>query len=97
MSQDQVTVENINTPGRTEQVRADKYNDMRAALWAALPDHAPGLTFDALKTGAKEHLSDSLFPGGKTSGWWAKTVQLDLEAKGLITRGPTKPLTFHKS
>lgn len=97
MSDEQITVENINTPGRVENVRADKYNDMRAAMMAALPSEAPGLTFDALKTALKPNLSPSLFPEGKTAGWWAKTVQLDLEAKGIITRVKSKPLTFYKS
>lgn len=97
MSEEKVIVENINTPGRTENLRADKYNDMYAAMMAVLPDAAPGLTFNEMKEAAKTHLSPTLFPNGKTSGWWAKSVQLDLEAKGKITRTDTKPLRFHKS
>ena len=97
MTTGKVTVENVNTPGRTENVRADKYNDMHAALMKALPGTAPGLPFDDIKIAAKAHLSHTLFPDGKTSGWWAKTVQLDLEAKGQITRIEGKPLRFHKS
>ena len=97
MSEKKITVENINTPGKTENVRADKYENMRAALMAVLPENAPGLTFDEVKSAAKAHLSQDLFPGGKTSGWWAKTVHLDLEAKGLVTRVASKPLRFHKS
>ena len=42
----------------------------------------------------KQSLPDELFPGGKTSGWWLKTVQLDLEAKGLVTRSDTRPLRW---
>jgi hypothetical protein len=30
------------------------------------------------------HLPQNLFPGGAKAGWWAKTVQLDLEARGLL-------------
>jgi hypothetical protein len=30
-------------------------------------------------------------------GWWAKTVQLDLEAKGIITREKIRPLRLHRS
>jgi len=97
MSTAQVTVRNINTPGRTEQVRADKYNDMHAALMAVLPKGAPGLTFAEIKEQAKAHLSDALFPDGKTSGWWAKTVQLDLEAKGIVKRTPGTPLRLYIS
>ncbi|MGB7318535.1 MAG: hypothetical protein WBC85_11275 [Planktotalea sp.] len=97
MSDEKIAVENPNTPGRSENVRADKYHDMRAALLKVLPDTAPGLPFAALKEGAKAHLSETLFPDGKTSGWWAKCVQLDLEAKGLLLRTTSKPLTFYKA
>jgi Family of unknown function (DUF6958) len=31
------------------------------------------------------------------AGWWAKTVQLDLEAKGTIARAKAKPLRLHKT
>ena len=97
MTNEMVTVQNSNTPGRTENVRADKYHDMRTALLNALPASAPGLPFSAVKAALLPHLSPTLFADGKTAGWWAKCVQLDLEAKGLITRLPTKPLTFHKN
>lgn len=97
MSNEKITVENINTPGRTEQVRADKYRDMHAAMMQVLPDHAPGLPFNDIKEAAKPLLSQGLFPEGKTSGWWAKTVQLDLEAKGVIKRSAGSPLRFYKA
>ena len=97
MSEEQITVENVNTPGQSTKVRADKYQDMRAAMQLVLPDSEPGMSFHELKDAAKPHLSPNLFPNGKTSGWWAKTVQLDLEAKGQITRVHSKPLRFHKS
>ncbi|KWV93482.1 hypothetical protein [Erythrobacter sp. YT30] len=92
---DMVTVENVNTPGKSSCVNAAKYNDMRAAFDAALPKSSPGLTQAETREAVKPHLSDDLFPGGKTSGWWAKTVQLDLEAKGLLVREVTKPLRWH--
>jgi len=41
-------------------------------------------------------LPESLFPGGAKSGWWAKTVQLDLEAKDIVVREHSKPLRWHK-
>ncbi len=97
MADEKTTVQNINTPGRTENVRADKYHDMRAALMKALPQTPPGLSFNDLKEATKPHLSPTLFPEGKTSGWWAKCVQLDLEAKGIITRTKGTPLKFYKT
>jgi hypothetical protein len=42
------------------------------------------------------HLPQNLYPGGAKVGWWAKTVQLDLEAKGAIARESTKPLRWHR-
>jgi hypothetical protein len=42
-------------------------------------------------------LPDALFPGGKTAGWWAKTVQLDLEAKGVVLRHQGKPLRWTRA
>ena len=97
MGSEKITVRNINTPGRTENVRADKYNDMHNALLKAWPDAAPGWAFDEIVETVKTNLSPKLFPDGKTSGWWAKTVQLDLEAKGQIIRSNTKPLRFYKT
>ena len=97
MTDEKIAVQNPNTPDRTENVRADKYHDMRNALVRVLPSTPPGLPFAAIKEAAKPLLSPDLFPDGKTSGWWAKCVQLDLEAKGLISRLPTKPLTFVKT
>lgn len=90
-----IEVENVNTPGRKSRVNAAKYADMHAAFEAALPRTSPGMTQDETREAVKPHLSEDLFPGGKTCGWWAKTVQLDLEAKGKLVREPTKPLRWH--
>ena len=92
---EQVTVENVNHPGRTSRVDAAKYAAMRSALLAVLPESPPGLTQKAMAAAVLEHLPEELFPGGATAGWWAKTVQLDLEAKGLVARTDAKPLTWH--
>jgi len=44
-----------------------------------------------------DHLPRDLFPGGKEVGRWAKTVQLDLEAKGMMHRAVgAKPLRWHR-
>ncbi len=92
---EKIDVQNPNTPGKTTRVDAAKYSDMRAAMLAVLPATAPGLTASEVKTAALPHLSTDLFPGGATAGWWLKCVQLDLEAKGVITRTTTSPLRFH--
>ena len=92
---DKIEVENVNTPGRVGRVNAAKYADMRAAMKRALPCTSPGLTQSEMRDSVKPYLSEDLFPGGKTCGWWTKTAQLDLEANGKLVREQTKPLRWH--
>ena len=91
-----VIVENVNHPGSQRSVDAPKYEAMRRALLKVLPARAPGLTLENALAAALSFLPDSLFPAGAHSGWWFKTVQLDLEAKGLIVRESTNPLRVHR-
>lgn len=92
---DKIDVENINTPGVTTRVNAAKYHAMRSAMMTVMTKTAPGDTAKDIMDAAKALLPDDLFPAGATAGWWQKSVQLDLEAKGIITRSPTKPLRFY--
>lgn len=92
---DKVAVENVNVPGQVTNVDAAKYNAMKAAMMTVMS--AAPMTATQIKEAAKPHLPEDLFPGGATSGWWAKTVQLDLEAKGVLTRHATKPLSWSKA
>ena len=85
---DKIEVENVNIPGHTSRVDRAKYEAMKAAMLATLPK---------AKEAAKAQLPEDLFPGGATSGWWQKCVQLDLEAKGIVVREATKPLRFHQA
>ncbi|SLN50047.1 DUF6958 family protein [Pseudooctadecabacter jejudonensis] len=94
-SHDKIDVQNINTPGKTTRVDAAKYRAMLDAMMQVMTKTAPGDTAKDIKDATKPHLPQALFPEGATSGWWQKTVQLDLEAKGIITRSPTKPLRFY--
>ncbi len=89
---DKIEVENVNVPGQVNRVDAAKYAAMKAATLKVMS--SVGMTAKAIKDAAHAHLPEDLFPGGATSGWWQKTVQLDLEAKGVIERHDTKPLTF---
>lgn len=93
MSGDKIEVENVNTPGQVTRVDAAKYGAMKSAMLTVMTGADP-MTANAIKEAAKAHLPDDLFPGGATSGWWQKCVQLDLEAKGVVQRHATKPLTF---
>jgi hypothetical protein len=93
---ERVVVENINTPGRTTRVNAEMYHAMRRAMLEVLPFAEPGLTQAEVREAVIPHLPEDLYPGGAKAGWWAKTVQLDLEAKGIVVREATKPLRWHQ-
>ncbi len=91
-----VVVENVNVPGYTTRVDAGMYHAMRRAMLKALPSKPPGLTQSEVRLALLPYLPKDLFPGGAKAGWWAKTVQLDLEAKGIVAREATKPLRWHR-
>lgn len=95
-SEERIAVENVNVPGRTTRVSAAMYRAMKEAMWKVLPTEAPGLTQAQMREAVVPHLPEELYPGGAKVGWWSKTVQLDLEAKGVLTREPTKPLRWHR-
>ena len=96
-SDDKVVVENVNVPGHTTRVNKAMYDAMKAAMWKVLPTTSPGLTQNEIREGVIPHLPDDLYPGGAKAGWWAKTVQLDQEAKGTIIREKTKPFRWYRA
>lgn len=91
-----VEVENVNHPGHMSRVDAGKYAAAREAMLALLPRTAPGMSQKEMMLAMRQALSVTLFPGTTTS-WWAKTVQLDLEAKGLVVRDAGKPLRWRRT
>jgi hypothetical protein len=96
-STNRIEVENVNHPGTVRSVDADMYKAMRQAYLTVLPDAPPGLTLAEIRERVVTHLPEALFPGGAKAGWWSKTVQLDLEAKGIIARSNTSPIRMHKA
>jgi hypothetical protein len=92
-----IEVENVNHPGQVRRVDADMYQAMKRAYLKIVPKAAPGLTLAEIRERVVTHLPDNLFPDGAKAGWWAKAVQLDLEAKGLVVRENSKPIRLHKS
>lgn len=92
-----VVLQNLNHPGYARQVDAAMYEAMKQAFLKILPDAAPGLTVAELCAALPPHLPRELFPGGAKAGWYAKAVQLDLEAKCIITREKTRPLRLHRA
>jgi hypothetical protein len=94
---EKITVENVNIPGRTSRVNAAKYQAMKRAMLQVLPEEEPGLTQSEIREAVIPYLPEDLYPEGSTAGWWAKTVQLDLEAKGIVIREASKPLRWHQT
>ena len=97
MPDDKIEIENVTSPGRTERVNRAKYEAMRDALLAVLPQAPPGLKVPDAKVALLPLLPDALFPAGDKAGWWLKAVQLDLEAKGVIRRAPSKPVQLYRA
>jgi hypothetical protein len=92
-----IEVENVNHPGGVRLVDKEMYEAMKRAFLMTLPKTSPGLTVVEVQERVADHLPEDLFPGGAKAGWWAKTVQLDLEAKGVIEREKTKPLRLRRT
>jgi hypothetical protein len=91
-----IAVENVNVPGHVSHVNAEKYAAMRTVLLQVLPGSPPGLTQSEMAEAVLPLLPQNLWPDGAKSMWWVKTVQLDLEAKGLIARNTaTRPTRWH--
>jgi hypothetical protein len=92
-----IEVLNAVSPGHVRSVDADKYEATRAAYLAVLTSNAPGMTPAEIKAALTPKLPEDIFPGGATAGWWAKCVQLDLEARGVIVRAPGSPARLRKA
>jgi hypothetical protein len=92
-----VTVRTINVPGFSKSLNADKYDAAKTALLRVLPRKPPGLSQREMFAAAKAHLSAEHFPRGAKAEWWIKSVQLDLEAKGIVIRDPkARPLRWRR-
>jgi len=93
---EKISIENINCPGQSSNVDAVKYMAMKKVLLKVIPKKPPGLTQSEMQAAILPFLPQDLWPNGQKSKWWAKTVQLDLEAKGRLIRTSQKPLTWHQ-
>jgi len=95
---DKIEIENVNVPGKVSRVDKTKYEAMKTALLGVLPRHRPGLSHKEILVALQTKLPQDLWPGGQKAGWWSKTVQLDLEAKGLVVREDgAKPMSWHQA
>jgi hypothetical protein len=96
MARRMVKVGNVNHPGQVREVDAVMYDAMRRGLLKVLRKTSPGLTVEEMYAKVASQLPEDLFPAGAKAGWWAKTVQLDLEAKGIIARDKSRPLRLRR-
>jgi hypothetical protein len=95
---DKVDVLNVNVPGRVSRVDAAKYEAMKRAILGVVPAQAPGLSAAEMVAQVAPLLPADLWSNGEKVGWWQKTVQLDLEARGLLVRNTgAKPLRCHRT
>ena len=81
------------TPGKKPvRILAWKYEGIRKAILAVLPDDEPGVVFMDLPDLVEAELSDDFRARVGSVGWYTTTVKLDLEVKGEIARIPgSKP------
>lgn len=93
---EKINVENITIPGSMTRVNRAMYDAMWQAICQVLPTDSPGFTQNEIREAVIQYLPEDLYPAGAKAGWWAKTVQLDQEAKGNIIRETTKPLRWYR-
>jgi hypothetical protein len=91
-----VVVENVNVPGDTTPVDAEKSAAVRVARWRVVSQRRPGIARQGISGAVVPHIPQRLFPGGATASWWAKTVRLDLEATGVQAREASRPLCSYR-
>lgn len=96
-SDDKIIVQNVNVPGSETRLNKNMYQAMKEAMWKILPQESPGLTQNEIREAVIPHLPEDLYPNGAKAGWWAKSVQLDQEAKKNLVRESTKPLRWYRT
>ena len=104
-----IQARNVNHPQHRENLKEEKYTLIRAAMLDALPgpdaDAAwqSGMPFSDLEAAVRasllaQQVPAALFPKPGSVRWYTKTVQLDLEARGIIERLPgVSPLRLRKA
>ena len=77
---------NVNKGSRGFAVTDEKYEPIRKAILASLPRNKEGVSFKELVAAVGAKVPEGLFPKPGSVAWYAKVVQLDLEASGQIER-----------
>ena len=88
----------VRTPTKNtgRRVDATKYAAMERVLLRVMPKKPPGMTESAMRAAVAKAAPKTIFPK-TTHGWWAKCVQLDLEARGRLRREKTTPARWYLS
>lgn len=92
MSKDKVEMFDALHPDPEKQgtrVTKSTYEAYKAALLEIIPPTDEGIEYGALSKAVVPHLSSELVEN-TSQGWWVTSVKLDLEARGMIERVPTK-------
>ncbi len=86
----------VRTPAKStgRRVDATKYSAMKRVLLKVMPKKAPGMTDVRMRAAVAKIAPKTTFPK-TTHGWWAKCVQLDLEARGKLVREKGTPARWH--
>jgi hypothetical protein len=92
MTAAKIAIENVNHPGKTYSVDAGIYGQVRQAWLDVLAGDDKSLTLAEIVERLGARLPNESFTDGAGLGWWSKTVQLDLEAKGLVKRDKGSPI-----
>jgi hypothetical protein len=75
----------------------EKYEAVQEAILAMLPAGGEGMTWSELAEVITPYLPENLFRHIGTVRWYAKAVQIDLEAQGVIERVPdSHPLRLRR-
>ena len=78
-------------------VDRERYYHVQEAILRVLPRDTEGMTWAELSEMIAPLLPDRLFRHMGTVRWYAKAVQLDLEARGVIERVPeSKPARLRR-
>ncbi|WP_420627393.1 DUF6958 family protein [Candidatus Leptofilum sp.] len=99
-----VKAQNVNHPDHRQNLKEEKYTVIREAMLATLPGStSDGMPFLEMEEKVAVYLADKsvpkeMFPKPGSVRWYCKSVQLDLEAKGIIERLPKRtPIHLRKT
>ena len=78
---------NVTEGSGGKRIARDRYESMKAAILEAVPEEPGGMPFKELTAAVRGRIAAKVFAGASI-GWYATTVKLDLEARGLLERVP---------